>query len=180
MRIAFASSRGRSSRRTGRSRDRRLGGRTHGQSVESTNLGSDTLPRVARPADVSTRLRPAAHLETRPPTRVAETSPEVAFPPLDLIHALAEQIPDKGQHLVRYYGAYSNRARRLHAAEEEGGGPGGREDPREKDSEFAKARRRSWARLLRRILEMDPLSCPQCGAEMRIVSGITDLGAARK
>ncbi len=50
---------------------------------------------------------------------------EVVFPPLELIHALAEQIPDKGQHLVRYYGAYSSRARRLHAAEKEGGGPGG-------------------------------------------------------
>jgi hypothetical protein len=100
---------------------------------------------------------------------------EVAFSPLDLIHALAEQIPDKGQHLVRYYGAYANRARRLYATETEAGGPGGRPGPPPgEESEHAKARRKSWARLLRRILEVDPLLCPDCGAEMRIVAVITE------
>ena len=34
-----------------------------------------------------------------------------------------------------------------------------------------KAKRR-WAELLRRILEVDPLACPRCGEEMRIVSFI--------
>ena len=31
--------------------------------------------------------------------------------PLELIHALTTQIPDPGQHMVRYYGWYSNRSR---------------------------------------------------------------------
>lgn len=76
---------------------------------------------------------------------------------------------------MRYYGAYSNRARRLYrAALKEEGGRGGREDPRDEDSDFARERRRSWARLLRRILEVDPLLCPRCGVEMRIVAVITD------
>ena len=35
-------------------------------------------------------------------------------------------------------------------------------------------RRQSWARLLRRVLEVDPLLCPQCQVEMKIVSVITD------
>ncbi len=75
---------------------------------------------------------------------------------------------------MRCYGAYSNRARRLcRAAEGEGGERGGREDPRE-DSDFARSRRRSWARLLRKLLEVDPLLCPKCGVEMRIVAVITD------
>ena len=34
--------------------------------------------------------------------------------------------------------------------------------------------RASWARLLRRILEVDPLSCPACGSELKIVSVITE------
>src|ERR1035437_6624726 len=29
--------------------------------------------------------------------------------------------------------------------------------------------RRRWAELLRQIFEVDPLRCPECGAEMRIV-----------
>jgi len=63
---------------------------------------------------------------------------EVAFSPLELIHALAQQIPDKGQHLVRYDGAYSNRARRLYrAAVGEEGGRGGREDPRDAEPDLA-------------------------------------------
>jgi len=32
----------------------------------------------------------------------------------------------------------------------------------------------SWARLLRRILEVDPLLCPRCGVEMKIVAVITE------
>ena len=31
---------------------------------------------------------------------------------LDWIHAICQQIPDRGQHLTRYYGAYSNRIRK--------------------------------------------------------------------
>ena len=33
--------------------------------------------------------------------------------------------------------------------------------------------RASWAPLLRRIFEVDPLLCPACGSEMEIVSVIT-------
>ena len=67
--------------------------------------------------------------------------------PLDLIHALTTQIPDSGQHMVRCYGWYSNRSR---------------------------AARASWARLLRRIFEVDPLLCPACGSAMKIVSVIRE------
>ena len=38
---------------------------------------------------------------------------------------------------------------------------------------LAAERRRSWARLLRRIYEVDPLRCP-CGGALRVVSVITD------
>ena len=38
----------------------------------------------------------------------------------------------------------------------------------------AEARRRSsWARMLRKVFEVDPLLCPQCGEEMVIVAWIT-------
>jgi hypothetical protein len=33
--------------------------------------------------------------------------------------------------------------------------------------------RHCWAELLRRIFEVDPLACPRCGHEMRIVAFIT-------
>jgi len=38
----------------------------------------------------------------------------------------------------------------------------------------ARALRRRWAQLIRRIFEVDPLICPRCGATMRIIAFITE------
>ena len=80
---------------------------------------------------------------------------------------------------MRYYGAYSCRARRLYRpaeAEVEGDvvpEPNRDGAPRAEDEATA-ACRRSWARLLRRIYEVDPLACPACGHELKVVAVITD------
>ena len=42
------------------------------------------------------------------------------------------------------------------------------------EPETLREARRRWAELLRRIFEVDPLACPRCGTEMRIVAFITD------
>ncbi len=39
--------------------------------------------------------------------------------------------------------------------------------------------RLSWAKLIRRVYEVDPLLCPFCGAEMRILAFILDFAAAK-
>ena len=97
------------------------------------------------------------------------------FDVLDWIHAVTTQIPDPRQHLQRYYGAYSNRARRLYRASNEGPTlPAEGAAERTDDEGGAVAVRRAWARLLRRIYEVDPLVCPRCGTELRIVAVITD------
>ena len=39
----------------------------------------------------------------------------------------------------------------------------------------AEARRRSaWARLLKRVFEVDPLRCLRCGGEMKVIAWITE------
>jgi Putative transposase/Transposase zinc-binding domain len=102
------------------------------------------------------------------------------FDPLDWVHAVTTQIPDPRQHMVRYYGAYANRSRRLYrpGAEEAAGraGPAACEPRPDEDDQDAwvQARRRSWARLIARIYEVDPLVCPRCGHELKIVAAITD------
>ena len=102
---------------------------------------------------------------------------ELVLDPLEWMHAVVAQIPDPGWHLTRSYGAYSNRLRKRWAhlrvgagtgdaapASSCGAGPSGcaADDPPE--SEFVKKRKASWARLLRRVLEVDPFVCPRCGA----------------
>ncbi len=34
--------------------------------------------------------------------------------------------------------------------------------------------RRGWAEMIRRVYEVDPLICPQCGGEMKVISFIED------
>jgi hypothetical protein len=114
--------------------------------------------------------------------RVGPTVGTHAFDPLDFIALLVAHIPDKGQVMQRYYGYYSNRqrgARRKTAeasAAAEAGDSGGDDDVTATTAANVSHRqvRLRWAELLRRIYEVDPLTCPSCGAEMRIVSAILE------
>ena len=93
------------------------------------------------------------------------------------------QIPDPRRHLVRYYGAYSNRARgQRRKAEAPLGAHGSSETSQEPVATPPQraALRRRWANLIRRVYEVDPLVCRRCGAEMRVVSFITEPGQIRR
>ncbi len=87
---------------------------------------------------------------------------------LDCIHAITSQIPNPGSHLTRSYGFYSNRAQGARRA------PTPEPPDDNDDTPFTKARRASWARLLRRILEVDPMLCPRCGGVLQVVAVITE------
>ena len=103
-------------------------------------------------------------LEIPPDPRTRATV--LVLDPLEWVRRITNQVPERGQHQVRYYGAYSNRARRIYRGE--GGSP-----VRTVESEPLPKSRASWARLLRMVFEVDPLACPGCGAEMKILSVIT-------
>ncbi len=47
------------------------------------------------------------------------------------------------------------------------------DDTEEVDSEFHKARRRGWARLIQKVWLDDPLVCPKCGDTMKIISALS-------
>jgi hypothetical protein len=81
-------------------------------------------------------------------------------------------IPNKGQVLQRYYGWYASRVRGMRRKATETGeeNPIVCVDPEPKVLSEAALR---WAELLRRIFEVDPLACPRCGEQMRIVAFIT-------
>ena len=96
---------------------------------------------------------------------------------LDFLARVIAHIPPPRIHLVRYLGHYSNVSRgRRKNGKEKALAPGVRrveEDDGLTDSQ-RRARRRAWARLIRRIFEVDPLVCTNCGGEMRIVSVILE------
>jgi hypothetical protein len=103
----------------------------------------------------------------------AQASPACIFPALDFLAALCTHVPDPGQQLIRYYGAFSN-ARRVSAPAQ----PAEVQLPHQDDSggaeEFARRRRRSWARLIKKVYEADPLVCPRCSGPLKIISLIGD------
>jgi hypothetical protein len=91
------------------------------------------------------------------------------FEPLDFLASVTQHIPDKGEHQIRYYGFYSNKSRGMRAAETGDVQP--REQP-EQLSAYQLKQRITWAALIKCVYEVNPLECPRCGSEMRIVGFI--------
>src|SRR3972149_4870876 len=92
-----------------------------------------------------------------------------------------KHIADRYEHLVRYVGWYSNRARgeRAQEASPHAGTalPAPCEQP---SSEFAARAKATWARLMRKVYEADALECPKCKGPMRVIALIEDPGVVRR
>ena len=52
--------------------------------------------------------------------------------------------------------------------------------PVEPVSEFAARAKAAWARLIRKVYEVDPLECPKCKGPMRVIALIDDPGVVRR
>jgi hypothetical protein len=100
------------------------------------------------------------------------------FPVLDWIAEITAHIPAKREQLVRYYGAYSNGSR----------GKSKKERVKEQPTEvtevspppISRALERRWSHFIRKAYETDPLVCPKCSGEMRIISFIDRRDVIRK
>jgi len=103
------------------------------------------------------------------------SSPEESrsYPVGDFLALLVSHIPAPYESLIYYYGVYSSSYR----------GKQRRENKEEQETErvlidTAKGTAdgkptSTWARLIRRIFEVDPLRCRKCGVEMRIIAFVT-------
>jgi len=92
------------------------------------------------------------------------------YDPLDFLAEVTQHIPNKGEHQIRYYGWYSNKCRgmRLKASEPLVPVPA----PQAADTPLMRARRLTWAALIKKVYEVDPLKCPACGGTMKVISFI--------
>lgn len=92
------------------------------------------------------------------------------FEALDFLAEVTQHIPDPGDHLIRYYGFYSNKSRGLRS---KGQGESAPPAARNLVSPLsAKQARRRWAALIKQVYEVDPLVCPMCGGQLKIISFI--------
>ena len=101
--------------------------------------------------------------------------------PLEFLAEFTQHIPPRGAHLIRYYGWYSNKTRGLRrkAAEQAatanspllpGEGQGVRAAPPPVSTPARCSQ--TWAMLIKRVYEIDPLACPRCGGAMKVIAFI--------
>ena len=85
---------------------------------------------------------------------------------------MVRQISGQYEQTVRYYSHYSNKSRGIRKQAET-------DDtiPTVILNEMSsKEFRRNWALLIQKIYEVDPLNCPKCQGQIRIISFIEELG----
>jgi Transposase zinc-binding domain/Putative transposase len=101
------------------------------------------------------------------------------MPGAEWLELLCRHIPDRYEHLVRYVGWYSNRVRGERAKKGLGESTirAGALVPANEPAARAKA---TWARLIRKVYEADPLQCPKCNGPMRIIALIDDPQVVRR
>ena len=102
---------------------------------------------------------------------------------LEFIAAITQHIPNKFSPLSRYFGFYSNKSRGVRAkAEQVEHTPGTIEENNQEGSNIIdvskyqpkKVPSLTWCECIKKIWKDDPLICPECSQQMRIISFITE------
>jgi hypothetical protein len=96
--------------------------------------------------------------------------------PLDFLARVIAYIPDPRRHTVFYFAWYSNvsRGRRRKGRDPELDTHTASDELDVLPPAARQARRRAWARLIKLVYEVSPLTCPRCGSEMKVISVILD------
>jgi hypothetical protein len=99
------------------------------------------------------------------------------FEPMEFLALLTSHLPSAYESITRYYGNYSCRtrgelAKKLRLSEK--AKLGAAEDNLEPLPEPLPRPSLKWATCMRKMLEINPLECPRCKADMRIIAFIDD------
>jgi len=128
---------------------------------------------ITRPAIANERLKEDAAgnvvLQLKSPWRDGTT--HLRMTPLEFMQRLAALVPRPRLHLRRFHGVLAPNAK-LRAAVV----PGPAQDagvPADEHGLGAPARM-CWARLLKRVFDLDLEHCPQCGGNMKIIAAIEE------
>jgi hypothetical protein len=130
---------------------------------------------ITRPAIANERLKrsPAGQvvLQLKSPYRDGTT--HIVMSPLELMQRLAALVPRPRLHLIRFHGVLAPHAT-LRAAIV----PRPAQQATEHAADHAHAHgspaRMSWARLLKRVFDIDIEYCPRCGGRLQIIAAIVD------
>ncbi|MBF0290287.1 MAG: hypothetical protein HQM14_20935, partial [SAR324 cluster bacterium] len=103
------------------------------------------------------------------------SSKKAHYEVFEFIALLAGHLPSSYETITFYFGIYSSSYRGKERKEKSG------ESPMEIKKIKGKAKiSASWARLINKIFEVDPLLCPNCGKAMKIIAFITNHQEVKK
>ena len=121
------------------------------------------------------RYHPDSKLILYQPKSGQDLDDDGVVDPLEFLARVLIHIPQPNRHGVHFYGAYANRTRSTYQ-------PEGTAAPSPATGAVLPRRALSkrWAELIFRIYEVDPLTCTQCGAPMKILAFITEPTVIRK
>jgi hypothetical protein len=97
--------------------------------------------------------------------------------PLEFMQRLAALVPRPRLHLIRFHGVLAPNAKlRAQVVPSEPAEPAEASQPVVCEPNCAPRRpaRMSWAKLLKRVFEIDLEHCPNCGGELKIIAVILD------
>jgi len=101
----------------------------------------------------------------------------LAAMPACALHAdRCSHVPNKGEQMVRYYGYYSNVSRGKRKIQDKDEAIPSILEPDGSSREF----RKNWARLIQKIYEVHPLTCPKCSVAMKVISVIENEDVIKK
>jgi hypothetical protein len=89
---------------------------------------------------------------------------------MEFLARVLMHVPDLNKPYIHHYGIYSNRSQHKPRKDSTSAEATQNEDPPFVSNSNL---RRRWANLIRRVYQTDPLICPKCGSDMRIISFIT-------
>jgi hypothetical protein len=101
---------------------------------------------------------------------------EKIFDALEWLAAMCSHVPNRGEQMVRYYGYYSNVSRGKRQKENEDDRIPYILEPGVSSKDY----RKNWAKLIQKIYEVDPLTCPKCSGKMKVISVIEDENVIKK
>jgi Putative transposase len=138
---------------------------------------------ITRPAlsDEREQLNAAGQVELKLKTPWRNGTTHLVMSPLEFMQRLAALVPRPRLHLIRFHGVLAPNAKLRALVVPQG--PEVQEqatkvavaDECEVETVRARPYRTSWARLLKRVFDLDMQHCPNCGAgELKIIAAILE------
>ena len=130
---------------------------------------------ITRPAIANERLKRnhAGDVVLQLKSAYKDGTTHIVMSPLEFMQRLAALVPRPRLHLIRFHGVLAPHAK-LRAEIV----PSPSENAPEHSADHAHAHRSparmSWARLLKRVFDIDIERCPNCGSALKIIAAIED------